>query len=100
MFKLVALYKTPKDVEAFEKHYKEVHMPITMKIPRIKEVRMNRVFGGPTGKSDFYLQTEICFASKEDFKEAMKSPEAAASGKDAMGFARDILTVYFAEESK
>jgi len=100
MFKLVALYKTPKDIAAFEKHYQEVHMPITLKIPKIKEVRVNRVFGSPMGKSDYYLQAEICFNSKEDFKEAMKTPEAAASGKDAMQFAGDILTVFFAEETK
>ncbi len=98
MFKLIAIYKIPNDKNAFENHYKEVHTPITKKIPLMKEVRINKVFGGPTGKSDLHLIAELCFASKEDFKKAMGTPEAAASGKDLMSFAKDIVSVHFAEE--
>ena len=99
MFKLVAVYKVPENKDAFESHYKEVHMPLTVKIPRIKEVRMNRVFGGPMGKSELHLITELCFVSKEDFKAAMSTPEAMASGKDAMSFAKNLVSVHFAEET-
>lgn len=98
MYKLIAHYKIPNDKDAFELHYKEVHTPITKKIPLMKEIRINKVFGGPAGKSELYLITELCFASKDDFKKAMGSPEAAASGKDLMSFAKDIISVHFAEE--
>ncbi len=98
MYKLIAHYKIPNDKGAFEKHYKEVHTPITKKIPLIKEIRINKVFGGPTGKSDLHLIAELCFASKEDFKSAMGTPEAAASGADLMSFAKEIVSVHFAQE--
>lgn len=99
MFKLVALYKIPNDKDAFENHYAEVHTPISLKIPHLKELRINRVFGGPTGKSDLHLIAELCFNTKEDFKAAMGTKEAAASGKDLMSFAKDIVSVHFVEET-
>lgn len=98
MFKLVAIYKIPKEAEAFEKHYKEIHTPLTQKIPLMKEIRLNKIFGGPTGKSDLHLIAELCFASKDDFKKAMSTPEAMASGKDLMTFAKDLVSVHFAQE--
>jgi uncharacterized protein (TIGR02118 family) len=99
MFKLVAIYKVPENVDNFEKHYSEVHMPITKKIPLMKEIRLSKVFGSPTGKSDLYMQAELCFATKDDFKSAMKTQEAMASGKDLMGFAGDVVSVHFMEEN-
>jgi uncharacterized protein (TIGR02118 family) len=98
MYKLIAIYKIPNDKDAFEKHYNEVHTPITLKVPLMKEFRLNKVFGGPTGASELHIIAEMCFATKDDFKAAMKTPEAAASGKDLMSFAKDIVSVHFAEE--
>ena len=98
MFKLVAIYKIPNDKDAFEKHYQEVHTPLTMKVPKMKEFRLNRVFGSPTGTSDLHLIAEMCFATKDDFKEAMKTTEARDSGMDLMKFAKEIVSVHFVEE--
>lgn len=101
MYKLIAIYKAPETAEAlaqFETYYRETHMPITRKIPLLKEVRMNKVFGTPMGKSDLHLVAELCFASKDDFKKAMSTPEAMESGKDAMKFAKNLVSVHFAEE--
>ena len=47
MYKLIAVYKVPENVDEFEKHYNDIHMPITKKIPNMKEVRMNKIFGSP-----------------------------------------------------
>lgn len=99
MFKLVAIYKIPADKDAFEKHYREVHTPLTLKVPKMKEFRLGRVFGTPRGPSDLHLIAEMCFETKEDFKEAMATEEAMNSGKDLMGFAKDIVSVHFVEES-
>jgi uncharacterized protein (TIGR02118 family) len=99
MFKLVAIYKVPSDIENFEKHYEEIHTPLTMKIPKMKEFRLNRVFGSPTGKSDLHMMAEICFASKDDFKSGMGTKEAMESGKDAFKFAGDIVSIHFVEET-
>lgn len=99
MYKMVALYKVPQDKEAFDKHYSEVHTPLTLKIPGMKEFRVSKVFGSPTGKSEFYLQAEMIWEDKEAFNSAIRTPECMASGKDAMQFAGELVSVHFMQES-
>lgn len=102
MFKVMAVYKVPADDAAkakFEEHYKTVHTPICLKIPGIKELRTNKIFGGPTGASNLYMIAEMVFENKDSWKAAMKTPEMMESGKDAMKFAGDLVSVHFAEEN-
>ncbi len=98
MYKMVAIFKVPADVESFDSYYQEIHTPITKKVPGIKEFRVSKVFGTPRGKSDIHLMAELLFATKEDFKAAMNSPEMMNSGKDTQKFAKDLVSVHFAEE--
>jgi uncharacterized protein (TIGR02118 family) len=97
MFKMIAIYKVPADTEAFSKWYAN-HMEIAKKVPLVKEFRISKVTGTPRGASDLHLITELCFATKEDFKTAMSSPENMAAGKDAFTNYKDIVSVHFAEE--
>jgi len=99
MYKLIAIYKKPENTDEFEKYYSETHTPLTKKIPNLKEFRVNKVFGGPTGNSDLHVIAELCFEDKATFKEAMATKEAMESGKDAFKFAGDIVSVHFAEET-
>ncbi len=98
MFKLIAIYKAPENIESFEEHYKNVHTPLALKIPKMKELRINKISGGPRGKSELHMIAELCFDNKEDFKEAMGSEENMAAGKDLMSFAKEIVSIHFAEE--
>lgn len=97
MFKMIAIYKVPADVNAFGDWYKG-HMEIANKVPLVKEIRVSKITGGPRGTSDLHLVTELCFTTKEDFKTAMGSPENMAAGKDAFSNYKDIVSVHFAEE--
>ena len=99
MYKLIAIYKIPSDKNAFERHYEEVHTPLGLKVPQMKELRISRVFGTPSGASDLHLIAEMCFENKDSFKTAMKSKEAMDSGKDLLNFAKDIVSIHFAEET-
>jgi uncharacterized protein (TIGR02118 family) len=94
---MIAIYKTPTDPQAFEAWYKK-HKEIAKKVPLVKEFRFNKVTGGPRGNSDLHLIAELVFASKDDFKTAMSSPENMAAGKDAFTNYKDIVSVHFAEE--
>ncbi len=98
MYKVIAVYKVPENKDAFDSHYKEVHEPITLKIPGMSEFRVNKVFGGPTGESNLYMIAEMCFSDKDSWKNAMKTKEMMESGKDAMNFAGKLVSVHFAQE--
>jgi uncharacterized protein (TIGR02118 family) len=97
MYKMIAHYKMPANIEAFDEWYKS-HTEIAKKVPLVKEFRFTKVTGGPRGASDLYFIAELVFQSKEDFKTAMSSPENMAAGKDAFTHYKDILSVHFAEE--
>ncbi len=97
MFKMIAIYKMPADVNAFSDWWAG-HAEIAKKVPLVKEFRFTKITGGPRGASDLHFMAELCFASKEDFKTAMGSPENMAAGKDAFSNYKDIVSVHFAEE--
>ncbi len=97
MVKLIALYKRPADVDAFEEHYANVHRPLMEKVPGVLRTRVTRFFAGPAGEPPYYLMFEALFPDRAAFDEAMKSPENRAAGKDLMSFARDIVTLAFGD---
>lgn len=91
MVKLIALYRKPADIEQFEKHYFEVHMPLVAKIPGLLKSEVARLKGLPGQDSKYYMITEMYFKDMDSFNAGMATPEGKASGKDLMGFARDYV---------
>lgn len=97
MVKLVAVYRKPEDVEAFDKHYYEVHAPLVEKMPGLIKLEVSKIYGTPMGESELHLIAEMYFESKEALLEALSSSEGRASGKDLRSFAGSIVSMHFAE---
>jgi uncharacterized protein (TIGR02118 family) len=38
MARMVVIYRTPKNVEAFDRHYFEIHVPLAKKIPGLSQI--------------------------------------------------------------
>jgi len=94
MIKLVALYRKPDDEDAFWRHYREVHLPLTRKLPGLADVTLERVtadaFGG---EPPYYLIAMMSFPDQPTFDAALRSEENRALGKDLMSFARGKVDV-------
>lgn len=99
MAKLMALYKQPKDKKAFDDHYYGTHIPLVEKIPGLRETKVTKIIGAPTGESEFYLLCEMVFDNEDALKLAMASKEMKACSKDLMTFAQDIVTMMIGEEA-
>ena len=97
MVKLVALYKKPADVAAFEKHYREIHTPLARKLPGLKRLEVSHFTGAPGGEAKFHMMAELAFDTKDAILAALDSPEGKAAGKDVMSFAGDIIHMMFAD---
>ncbi len=97
MVKLIALYQKPADVDAFERHYAQVHIPLVEKIPGIRKTEWTRFLASPRGEAPYYMMYEMYFDNMESYKAAMKSEENKAAGQDLMSFAKDIVTLMVAE---
>ncbi|WP_339254393.1 EthD family reductase [Sporosarcina sp. FSL W8-0480] len=100
MAKLIALYKHPENKEEFDNHYFNVHAPLTAEIPGLREMKVTKFTGSPMGgEGKYYLMCEMYYDSLEDLQAGLRSPEGKASGKDLMGFARDLVTLMIGEDA-
>jgi len=97
LVKLIALYKKPSDVEAFEKHYSQTHTPLAKKMPGLQRFELSRMTGAPSGEPRFYLMAEMYFEDQSAMFSALSSDEGKAAAKDLMGFAGDIVHMMFAD---
>lgn len=98
MVKLIALYTKPDDAVAFNRHYRETHMPLAMKMPGLRKCELGVIksaAGG--GEPRYFLQAELYFDDQAALDAAMKSPEGKAAAKDVMGFAGKLLHMMVAE---
>lgn len=97
MVKLVALYRKPPDVESFDQHYANVHLPLVRKTPGLRKVELTRISGAPIGGTEYHLMAELYYDSVDSMNSANASPEGRAAGKDLMSFAAGIVTLFFGE---
>jgi uncharacterized protein (TIGR02118 family) len=100
MIKLIALFKKPEDVDAFEQHYNDVHVPLIKQVPYMRNFVSSKAFGAPRGAPAYYRVAEMWFDDRASFDKAMASDENRAAGKDLMGFARDVVTMIFVESQE
>jgi uncharacterized protein (TIGR02118 family) len=96
MVKLIALYKKPANVDAFEQHYAQVHIPLVEKIPGIRKTEWTRFLAAPQGEAPYYMMYEMYFDSMESYQAAMKSEENKIAGQDLLSFAGNIVTLMVA----
>jgi uncharacterized protein (TIGR02118 family) len=86
--KMTVVYGKPEDPEAWDKHYREVHIPIVERYPGVDRIEVAKVSGGPMGSpSPYHLITEVYFADEQALNAALASEAGRESGKDFMAIA-------------
>jgi uncharacterized protein (TIGR02118 family) len=88
MAMLVAVYKTPKSAEAFDRYYSSTHVPLAKKIPGLRsyEVSSSPV-GLPIDSGGVHLVALLEFDSADAIRAALASAEGQAAGGDLANFA-------------
>lgn len=81
MHRLTIEYSTPADTEAFEAHYRDVHVPLVNGLPGLRRFVTSHPKG--LGAEAPYLVAELWFDDDASFAAAMKAPEMAATATDA-----------------
>jgi hypothetical protein len=78
MVRAFVLYESQPDPDRYEQHAELCR--------RVAggTFRHGRVFGAPMGEPQYAYYAEWEFESRDAFKEAARTPEFAATGKDAM----------------
>jgi uncharacterized protein (TIGR02118 family) len=85
--KLIVMYPTPADVEAFEKVYQEEHVPMAVeKLAGKTRFVATRVMASPQGKPAFYRIAEAYFPDLG----ALQACAASDGGKATLAHAAKI----------
>ena len=98
MVRLIALFNRPDDPEAFDAHYRDVHLPIVRRYPKLHAVRVFKLDGVGPRESAFYLMTEMVFESREDLDAAIASEAGRESGRDLRNFATAGVELFVATD--
>lgn len=102
MIKLVTLFNLAEgsDVAAFEKHYREVHVPLASALPGLQKYTRGLVRPSRRKQTPYYRVAELYFADEEALKLALASPQAQAVNNDTAFFSRakDMVQFICSEE--
>jgi uncharacterized protein (TIGR02118 family) len=80
--RFLAVYETPTDPEAFDRHYREVHIPLGMRLPGLRRYTVSRDLAALRGDA-CYMVAELEWDTMDDLRAAFASPVGRATATDA-----------------
>jgi uncharacterized protein (TIGR02118 family) len=86
MYKIVATWSAPKiaDVDAFESHYRDVHVPLAARVPELRRLVLTRTVDGlEGGVPAFYRVAELHFDDADGLHRSSQSEAWQAMRADA-----------------
>jgi uncharacterized protein (TIGR02118 family) len=94
---VIVLYGPPADPAAFDRHYREVHVPLVHAMPQL--VSFEHSTGGVAvrGEGAYHLVARLRFPSQADHEASLASPEGAAVAGDVANFADGGVTILTVE---
>ncbi|HEY3738381.1 MAG TPA: EthD family reductase [Bryobacteraceae bacterium] len=93
MAQILVLYNAPADPAAFDKYYRETHIPIAKKIPGLRSYTISSSTVQSLGGTPPYLIAELSFDSTEAMSAALMSAEGQAAAADVPNFATGGATL-------
>jgi len=98
MVRLMVMYGHPKDPAAFDRYYKEVHLPIAKKIKGFTRWTVGKVSGTPDGKpAPYYYFADLFAESRQAMEKILASPEGQAAVQDVPNFASGGVTFLYSD---
>lgn len=79
----IALYETPADPAAFDRHYRDVHIPLARRLPGLRRYTIGRDLVAVRGDSPCYLVAELEWDTMDELQAAFASPEGSATAAAA-----------------
>jgi len=80
--RFLALYEAPADPEAFDRHYRQVHIPLVRQLPALRRYTLGGDTAAIRGVA-YHLVAELEWDTMEDLRAAFASPEGRATADDA-----------------
>lgn len=98
MIRLLVLYGHPTDPAAFDRYYREKHIPIARKMKGLKKWTIGKVQAAPGEEPPpFYYVADLFMESREEFEELLASPGGQAAVADVPNYATGGVTFLYTE---
>jgi uncharacterized protein (TIGR02118 family) len=100
MVRFLVLYDTPADPEAFDRHYREIHIPLAKQLPGLRRYTVSRNHQPVRGDRSYYLVAELDWDDTAAMQQAFASEIGQATAADVPKFAPTGVSslVYEVEE--
>lgn len=80
--RFLALYETPADPQAFDQHYRQVHIPLLRRLRGLRRYSVGQDLTALHGVP-YYLVTELEWDTMDELRAAFASLEGQATAADA-----------------
>jgi uncharacterized protein (TIGR02118 family) len=84
--RFLVVYDRPSDPAAFERHFREVHVPLARRLPGLRRFSVSRQTAAVQGEP-VHLVTELEWDDLEALRSAFASPEGRATAADVANLA-------------
>jgi uncharacterized protein (TIGR02118 family) len=82
MVRFLVLYQTPTDIEAFERHYFEVHVPLARQLPGLRRYTVSRNASQVRGTDPCYMVAELDWDDLDSLRQDFASPLGQQTARD------------------
>jgi uncharacterized protein (TIGR02118 family) len=79
--RFLVIWETPRDPEAFERHYRGVHIPLSHRLPGLRRYTISRNQTAVRGEAP-YIVGELEWDDMASLRAAFASPEGRATAAD------------------
>ena len=80
--RFLVLWDAPDNPDYFERHYREVHVPLAKGLPGLRRYTLSRETVPVRGGDPCYLIAELDFDDMTALREAFQSPAGRATASD------------------
>ena len=74
MVRFLAVYDKPDDPDLFDRHYREVHIPLAKKLPGLRRCTISRDPAPTRDGEAYYLIAELDWDDTTDLQHAFQTP--------------------------
>ena len=101
MARLLVMYKSPRDVAAFDKHYAEKHVALAKKIPGLRKFETSKgSVATPAGPAGYHLVAILQFDNLAAIQKAFASAEGQAAAADAQTLATGGVDMFMFDSNE
>lgn len=99
MYRLTVLYGHPTDPEAFQKYYRETHIPLARQMQGLKGWTIGMCESATAGqKPPYYMIVGLYADTREELEAILASPAGQATVADVANFATGGVTFLYDRE--